>query len=123
MVFKNPDDKETSPAVEEFDTLIHTFGKGAMKIWVILVVRDITGQGPDAGNPRRRGEQDKERGNYTINDETFIDAEVMSPVTLCNYKLQKLLIISNSQTGTLVDRFAFLLQQVVIGYPESDHCP
>ena len=47
-------------AIKTVDTILHALGRGTLKIWLRLVVRDLQGGEPDVVTARRKAEQDLE---------------------------------------------------------------
>ena len=63
--FANGTDIDTTEALLQIDTQMHTLGRGAMAIWLRMLMRDITGLGAAAQEARRRTESDIEQNLYT----------------------------------------------------------
>ena len=63
--FANGTDIDTTEALLQIDTQMHTLGRGAMTIWLRMLMRDITGLGAAAQEARRRTESDIELNMYT----------------------------------------------------------
>ena len=65
--FTNGTDIDTTEALLQLDTQIHTLGRGAMAICLKMLMRYITGLGVAAQEARRRTESDIEQNLYTTN--------------------------------------------------------
>ena len=58
--FKDGTSTSVKEAIKSVDAIIHALGRGTLKIWLRMLVRDLQGGEPDVVTARRKAEQDLE---------------------------------------------------------------
>ena len=58
--FKDGTSTSVKDAIKSVDTILHALGRGTLKIWLRMLVRDLQGGEPDLVTARRKAEQDLE---------------------------------------------------------------
>ena len=58
--FKDGTSTSVKEAINSVDAILHALGRGTLKIWLRMLVRDLQGGEPDLVTARRKAEQDLE---------------------------------------------------------------
>ena len=101
--------------------MLHTLGQGALKIWLGILQRDIASQEPDAVRARGKALEEMKREEFTRGGALCLEAEVMTPGTMCMHMLREILATGVYHDDILMAKHSFLVSELKGGIPAAAH--
>ena len=115
------DNMEARQAIRQLDALMQSIGRGALDIWLRMVLRDATVKGDGS----QREIENLQRGiamrDFQIIKPTHFAAREVTPGVLCMFFIRMLVSTANSQISTLRANHMLLQTGEVGGVAAADH--
>lgn len=101
---------------------MRSVGRGALNIWLRMVMREITRQEDGSQEERKNLQLDVAIDEFTTPQPVRFNAREVTHGVLCIFLLYKLLSTANSQVGDLRVNSSHLMIGQVDGVFAADHC-
>ena len=106
----------------QLDSLMRSVGRGALEIWLRMVMRDITRQEDGSQEERKNLQSEIANDEFTTPQPVRFNSREVTHGILCIFLLYKLLSTANSQIGDLRVNSSHHEIGEVDGVSAADHC-
>ena len=114
-------DMESHRAIRQLDALMQSIGRGALDIWLRMVMRDITVKGDGSQREIENLQRSISLRDFQIIKATHFAASEVTPGVLCMFFIRMLVSTANSQISTLRANHMLLQTGEVGGVAAADH--
>ena len=112
---------ESYHAIRQLDALMQSVGRGALDIWLRMVMRDITVKGDVSQREIENLQRSISMRDFQIIKVTHFNASEVTPGVLCMFFIRMLVSTANSQISTLRANHTLLQTGEVGGVAAADH--